>query len=204
MSAFRKKFVIILGAGRCGTTYLLNELNKIDGVNIYGENYNSFLKIIAAISSVNGAIKKAINSSKISPIKDLDKYKNGSYIFTEWYNNIPKLQEIVNRLEECINFYFEDDYTVIGFKEIRFFDKKNVELLHFFEKKYDVYYIHLTRNIEEQSKSGFWVDIVNPEERIKTINKNIEDVLSRKKSYIKLDLLDIKNDISIIRKFIDI
>lgn len=199
-----KKFVIILSAGRCGSSYLLNELNKIKGVNIYGENKNTFSKIINTIYSLEHTIEKAKFSHKISNIKDLDKYNKSHYINTEWYNNIPKLYKIINHLENCLNLYFKDNYKVRGFKEIRFFDKNSIKYLQYFEKKYDVYYIHLTRNIEDQSKSAFWASNPNAKEKINKINKNIEEILGTKKTYMRVDLSDISKNISIVQNFLDI
>lgn len=200
----RKKFVIILTAGRSGSSYLLNELNKIKGVNIYGENNNTFSKIIRTIYGLKNTIDYSYKSNKVSKIKDINKYKEDPFIYVEWYNNISKLKKIQKDLENIVNTYFESHHDICGFKEIRFNDKENVQCLQYFEKKYDVYYIHLTRNINHQSNSGFWKGIENAENKIIKINTNIEEVLGKNKKYIKVDLSNIKDDISIVTRFIEI
>lgn len=200
----KKKFVIILSAGRSGSSYLLNELNKLKGVNIYGENFNTFSKIIKTIYGLKKTIENSHNSNKISKVNDLEKYKEDQFIYVEWYNDISKLKKITVNLENALNFYFKGGYNVCGFKEIRFQDKENIQCLQYFEKKYDVYYIHIIRDVNDQSVSGFWKNTVNSKERIIKINTNIEEVLGKKNKYIKVDLSDIKDDISIVREFIEI
>lgn len=198
----KEKFIIILGAGRCGTSYLLDELNKIPNVNVYGENYNTFIKIIQSIKSAKQTLEKAKESYKNSNV--LEKYKNGPYINVEWYQSTPRLKKLITILEKSLFEYFEGSYILRGFKEIRFFMKENVQHLTYFEKEYDVYYIHLTRNIEEQVQSDFWKNFPNAKEMIATTNDNIESVLGKKEKYIKIDLSQIEKDISFVRTFLQI
>lgn len=189
-----------MGAGRCGTTYLLNELNKIPGVNIYGENSNLFIDLIKITKKLEFTIKKSLISKKYTNLS----YKNIKYINTEWYNDIKKLEKIKLVLKRHILNYFDKNKKLTGFKEIRFLEKENVNLLKYFEDYYEVYYIHLTRDIEKQSKSGWWKEDKKAKEMINIKNYNIENVLGENKRYLKIDLDEIKDDISKIRNFLNL
>lgn len=201
----KKKLIIILSAGRCGSSYLINELNKIPSVNIYGENLNLFSKIILLIQDISTIIEYSKKSDKISCLKDDEKYVKGKYIYVEWYNNISKLKKIQKNLDKMLDFYFsENKYSVQGFKEFRFRNIESVKSLEYFEKKFDVYYIHLTRDIKDQSKSGFWKNEEDAESEIENINKNIKNFLINKEKHLNIDLLDIKDNVDIVKNFIKI
>ena len=198
----RKKLVIILGAGRCGSTYLLGELNKIQGVNIFGENYNLFSEITQAIYATRETIIKEKNGSE-----HRKRIVSGTeYTGFEWHNNSFKLRKILQYLENSISTYFNNKNILNGFKEIRFQQKKDIVSLQYFEEKYEVYYIHLTRDIHKQSRSGFWKKKYSQvaEKEILNMNNNIESVLGNKKQYLKVDLEEITNNIDVVINFLEI
>lgn len=196
----RQKFVVIMGAGRCGTTYVMGELNKIDGVNIFGENDMLFVDLIKVMGKLDVTVSKGLVCKKETSLK----YGEAPYIETEWYNDVPALRKISRRLDACVKGYFGTRHRVIGFKEIRFESKADVGILSFFERYYDVFYIHLTRDIERQSKSAWWKDDQRAKEAILAINENIHATLRAHRGYLRVDLDEVQNDISKIRSFIGV
>ncbi len=196
----RQKFVIVMGAGRCGTTYLTGELNKIKGVRLYGENNNLFVDLVKIIKKLRITKSKGSLSKKDTDLN----YDKAMYLNTEWYNDVSKLDELTVFLGGYIENYFGRKHRVVGFKEIRFLSKEDIGHLFFFEKTYDVFYIHLTRNVDEQSQSAWWKKNKNAKETILKINSNISEVLGDKKRYLRVDLAEISADISKVRSFIGI
>lgn len=200
----KKKFIIIIGAGRCGTTYLVNELNKIKDVNIFGENKGSIMQLINVINNLKKTLILSNNSKKFID-DDLRKiYKKNNYINVEWYNDSKKILKLLKSLDKNLFSYFNSMHKIVGFKEIRFDSKESVENLKYFELNYDVYYIHLIRDIKSQSNSAFFKDKINSKEKINLINNNISSVFENNKNYLKIDITDIKDNINIVKEFIGI
>jgi hypothetical protein len=196
----RQKFVIIMGAGRCGTTYVMDELNKIDGVNIFGENNMLFVDLLQMMGRLDVTVSKGLACKKHADLK----YGKSSYTNTEWYNDVSGLRRIFRRLDACVTGYFSARHRVVGFKEIRFVSEADVKSLFFFEGRYEVFYIHLTRDIERQSKSAWWKDDPRARETIAGIDASIQGALCGRKGYLKVDLDEVRDDISKVRSFIGI
>lgn len=196
----RQKFVIIMGAGRCGTTYVMDELNKIDGVNIFGENNMLFVDLVKVMEKLDVTVSKGLICKKQTSLE----YDGRPYVNTEWYNDVVGLKKLSGRLIACVKKYFGTRNRVIGFKEIRFVSESDVRSLFFFERSYDVFYIHLTRDIERQSKSAWWKDDPKAKETILAIDENIHRTLRGRKGYLRVSLEEVGKDISKIRSFIGI
>ena len=177
-----KTFLIIMGAGRCGTTSTMSFLNSHDNFNIYGENDSIVYDILHGIQRI-----KKIHSTKP---KELDSkvsilsHKNSCHIGVEWYNPRKKLENLESNLLKCILNYFDNDEKYIGFKEVRWINRK-LECLNILEDHFKVKYIYLTRNLYDQVKSIQKVgwNLADPiDQHIEKTNSVIEAFLNKKKS----------------------
>lgn len=167
-----------MGAGRCGSTSLISFLNKQANFNIYGENNNvisNLLETIFLLEDIrryNGLSHKQtrLNSQAVK------------YIGSEWYNPRNKINHLKEKLNECVLEFFDNPEEYIGFKEIRW--SSNIKYLNFFEQYFNVKYIHLVRNIEDQIKSINrlkWKLKTDTEQYILLTNKIITNFLQTRK-----------------------
>lgn len=145
-----KQFVLILSSGRCGSTSVLNKLNSDDKFNIYGENYGTINNILQTIYLLYKTKYYLNIGNKVSNLN----YKKSKYLGTEWYNNPSKINELNDNLYKNIVTFFNSDHQYIGYKEIRFY-AKDLSYLNVLESIYNVKYVYLTRDIEEQAASMF-------------------------------------------------
>jgi hypothetical protein len=138
-----------MGSGRCGATSLLSYLNKKPQFNIYGENNGIIYNILDAIHRTNMLKIKQQMCRKYSSVS----YDNNTpYISVEWYNPEDKVKSLDLILLDIVVNYFESEYNYIGFKEVRWLDR-DLRCLNILENKYNVKYVFLTRNIQDQIKS---------------------------------------------------
>lgn len=167
-----------MGAGRCASTSLLSFLNKDENFNIYGENNGGILNLLNALFK----IKNISNYNSLSKKNTNLNYKHQKYIGSEWYNPKDKVLGLTKEIENSIIDYFPNKEKYIGFKEIRWLDY-NLENLNWFEKYYKVKYVHLLRNIDEQShsmKKLNWSFETNIDDHIKHTNQTINKFLTKK------------------------
>lgn len=169
-----KTFVIIMGAGRCGSSGLVSFLNKKPDFHIYGENHNMIGHIL---NSLNIDFKKIIKENSPCGHKTaINEYNNKNvYNGSEWYNPISKMRDLKRNIHSNIIEYFNHPENYIGFKEIRW-ATVNMSYLSFFEKHFNVKYIHLIRNTEDQIKSM---------QRTKWKQKNLEQYLESTNTIIE-------------------
>lgn len=176
-----KTFIVIMGAGRCGSTSLVSFLNKQQNFNIYGENNGVVYDVLNCILKTDN-IKNNIIDQFNQKYSNLS-YKNNNYIDVEWYNPKNKLGIFKNSLIKALIDYFHNNELYVGFKEIRWIDKQ-LNCLDILEDYFKVKYIHLTRNLDDQimsiQKLGW--DLSYPiDEYITKTNSVIETFLSKKK-----------------------
>jgi len=194
-----KKFLLILSSGRCGSTSVLNELNSHSDFNIYGENYGTINNLLKSVLFLNKTKNYISVSNRLSTKKYSDK---NFYLGTEWYNDPNKIKDLSYELCHNIIKFFESTHLYIGYKEIRFNDI-DLSYLNILEKLYNVKYIYLTRDIEQQAQSMYklkWFyqndlplkshDINSYKEYIATTNNNISNFLifKGKKQFIHKDI----------------
>lgn len=176
-----KTFVLIMGAGRCGSTSLVSFLNKHQDFNIYGENNNVIYDILNCVANIDQIKKNKINEldHKYSNLL----YSNNNYIDMEWYNPKNKLDNLKNSLITTLTNYFDNNEQYVGFKEVRWINRK-LDCLNILEDYFKVKYIYLTRNLHDQVKSIKKVgwNLPSPTDKhIEKTNSVIETFLSKKK-----------------------
>lgn len=167
-----------MGAGRCGSSGLVSFLNQKPDFHIYGENNNIIYTIL---NSVNHDMNKIIREPRLSNKIAIQKYTDNYYSGTEWYNPRSKLNNLKNSIINCVLDYFDNPENYIGFKEIRWL-KTDINYLSFFENHFNVKYIHLTRNIDDQIKSmnrAKWIPD-NRQKYITNTNEAINNFLTKK------------------------
>ena len=182
-------FILICSTGRSGSTTLQRIINTIPNTNIYGENDNAILHLLA--------FYKSIKNTNIVNAKYY--YFVNNNIKPEWYNYFDKNQmseTVRNMIIKFLN-YENDKSTTVGFKEIRY-DESKIHLLDEFKELFpNTKIIFHIRNPEVQCKSSWWAD--NPEESKKILyekNKTIINYFTNNKNnaYLSVfsDLFDIE------------
>lgn len=199
-------FVVIMSAGRCGSTSTMNFLNELPIFNIYGENYGFILDLLSSISTINQLIKKC-QSSKIdtyTKYENQKKYcKNGFY-----YDNKICLINIRDNLLNQIKLFFDPTTEYIGFKEIRWidYDLNTLNIIDSIYKK--IKYIHISRDLGEQINSfkRTWMYTQTDEQisnYITNTNNNIIQFLTNQnKDFLSINMSTDKNFLHTIRDFI--
>lgn len=192
-----------MGSGRCGTTSLLSYLNKKPQFNIYGENNGVIYSILNTIYRTSMLKTNQQTCRKHSSVS----YDNNNpYISVEWYNPADKVKSLDSILLDIIVNYFESEYDYIGFKEVRWINR-DLRCLNILESKYNVKYIFLTRNIQDQIKSIQklnW-DLPTPiDDHIRKTNESITKFLNTKpkNQFITKNISVDKNFLAEIYEFI--
>ena len=158
-------FVVIMGAGRCGTTYVMNHLNERESTNIFGEDMGATLSLINTLYRTNQIIEYSQTHPKLrfkekkALQEDIQKQVQGfqHYIGNEMYHEPGFFLKMRNFITDELGNYFNSPIT--GFKEIRWdlfdeLDFLSVLTQHFTAVKF----IFLTRDQEKilQSSSELW------------------------------------------------
>ena len=169
-------FLVIVTAGRTGSTILQHLLNQDPETLIRGENNNFFYYFYRACHAIEdpNAAKFRLASGSEHPWYGFENFKS------------EELKKQTRSL--AIKFLLGDnslnDYQRIGFKEIRFFPliryKPNsnepnaselINYLSFLANTLgNVKFIHLTRESSEVVKSGWWGVNGNQQEKIERID----------------------------------
>ena len=105
--------LFIIAHGRSGSTLLLRILNSLPGYNICGENWGAF----AGLSNFYTNILKTKNSNEFIGEKEYSE----NCVKPSWFN-VFDIESVKNDLRVLIKNMYNprDEFTVWGFKEIRF------------------------------------------------------------------------------------
>ena len=179
-----------MSAGRCASTSIMNFLNTTDDFHIFGENHEFILSLLSSINNLNNLISEHKNSNHRIKEELHNKYNNKKYLKNAFfYDSLPNLININQKLKEQIYSFFPSQYIYIGFKEIRWlkYHIKNIELIEKFYSK--IVYIQILRNIEDQTNSlkRTWMQDkskLDISDYISKTNNNIEKFLLEKKNNI--------------------
>jgi hypothetical protein len=158
-------FVVIFGAGRCGSTFLMNQLNKNENTSIYGEDlaatlclFNSLYRLNQFTEYVDQHPKRTFNTKVVSDETIQNQLiKKQSYIGNELYQNPSFHKNIKTILEQNLFEYFNTPVT--GFKEIRWDLFDDLNFLDVIRKYFHVVkFIFLTREETKilQSMTKLW------------------------------------------------
>lgn len=160
-----------MGAGRCGSTFVMNKLNEINDTNIYGEDMGSTLCLLNLLFRINNRAKHisrhpAIASSKVvsSELIEHQLNKSSAYIGNEFYFDAYFHNNIKTNAEKCLTECFNEPVT--GFKEIRwdlFADLSFLSVLNNYYSK--VVYVNLTRNIDDIVYSAIRADFTETKDK---------------------------------------
>ena len=171
MSTNNYKFILICSTGRSGSTTLQRIINTIPNSNITGENFGAINNLLECYRSLKNTqnIPKNKNDEFLT-YEECEKAK----ILPCWYNcydiNIIKknIQDmIINILDN------KQENRVIGFKEIRYFDK-----LHLLDSFVELFpntkiILNYRENIKSQCESGWWDE--ESEEHLNEYNTQIRN-----------------------------
>lgn len=144
----KKNFVVIMGAGRCGSTSLVSFLNEHKNFHIYGENNATIINLLKTINLCRGIRPYQRLVSKCL-MRDYKKY---SYVGPEWYHPADKINILETGMINTIIDFFDTTVDYTGFKEIRWSDD-SINCLNILENIYQVKYVHLIRDLKSQHKS---------------------------------------------------
>jgi hypothetical protein len=141
------KFILICSTGRSGSTTLQRIINTIPNTNICGENHNAILHLLNSYKSI-----------KLLPQNNNYEYYKEKNKKPCWYNHFDKekiIDDFKNIIIQFLNY--EGNAINIGFKEIRY-NEINIQILNEFVDLFPntKILLHIRRDIESQSKSGWW------------------------------------------------
>jgi hypothetical protein len=157
---------------------MIRILNEIKNVNICGENDNAIINILKFYVSIKTTINFRKSYKNSSNITDFDKDK----LCPAWYNSFD-YDMIVNKIKDLIITILKknDCDTLIGFKEIRFYD--NLSYLDYFIELFPntKIIIHLRNDILKQSKSDFYIEHGYSIEYLNSYNKQLYDYYENNK-----------------------
>ena len=150
-----QKFILIMGAGRCGSSSLVSYLNSKPDFNIFGENCGAIYSILESIHRFKITQHHSKNHKQPSHKTPINKYQNKTYCGYEWYNNQLKIDTTILSLEQIIKNFFDNNHSrFIGYKDIRWGGEYLSESIKILENIFhDIKYVHLTRNIDVQADS---------------------------------------------------
>ena len=173
-----------MGAGRCGSTFVMNHLNRDSDTNIYGEDIGTTLGLLHTLFCEHAFlhhiqkhphVKKSTKSATDIELQtQID--KNKFYVGNEMYHNYQFHQQLKDILINQLTSYY--CHCITGFKEIRWDLYGSLEFLNILPLLYKkVKYIYLTRSDSEILKSSKKIWERDEEWIIKSIymkKKNIE------------------------------
>ncbi len=201
-----KTILIILSAGRCGSTNIINTLNQEKNINIYGESFGALPDLIRSAykfslydkrfikTNAKRKLKSQVASFSSSEITS-QLNKVSPYIGNEYYNDHEVIKNTLDTLNSSIINFFKREENIVGFKEIVWGQYPNLDFLDHLETLHlgKVKYLKLTRDINEQShsmsknfKENGGISFQKSFEIITKCNKNIDSFLqskSNKKKY---------------------
>ena len=211
-----KTVLIILSAGRCGSTNIINRLNQEKDINIYGESFGGILSLIKSAYEFNQykekfidtlSIRKQNSQTSFFPPNQISLQLEGEkkYIGNEFYNDHEVLKDTLNTINNSIINFFKGENNIVGFKDIRWHYYPNLIWLNHLKKLpfKEVKFLKLNRNIEEQTQS--MLQSLSPHvkgnpsnyqeclERIKKCNYNIDSYLNKVKEDKKYECNYVEN-----------
>lgn len=208
-----KTVLIILSAGRCGSTNIINRLNQEKNINIYGESFGALPDLVRSAYRFNLYNKRFIETNAkrklksqiaaFSPIEIASQLnKTSPYIGNEYYNDHEVIKNILDTLNNSIVNFFKREESVVGFKEIVWGQYSNLNFLNYLETLHlgKVKYLKLTRDIDEQShsmsknfKENGGISFQKSFETITKCNENIDSFLQSKNSKKKYECNYVSN-----------
>jgi len=157
----KKRWVIILGTGRSGSTTLMQMVNAISpDIYIGGENYG-FADLLKDTYN-HGVSDKLYKRQPSGPWKT-NKLDKGAFIWS-----------IQNVMMKALGKFDEENTKIVGFKEIRHFDS---EVLNSFVEIFGQdakFIVNWREDHESQVKSAFYKK-----------NKNAEDTIENKENQLR-------------------
>jgi hypothetical protein len=201
------KFIIIAATGRSGSTTLQRIINSIPNSNISGEKYGAIEDLLNCYKNIKETINfcSKNNDDELLTMDEMIK----ANIKPAWYNCF-YLEEVKNNIKNTIISILVrsesiSNYRIIGYKEIRFFNKLHLldEFVELFPNTKII--CHLSDNLERQSKSNWWKLDEKSKEHLLEQNNELINYASNKDncylSYMK-NLFDI-NDMEKMFLFLD-
>lgn len=169
-------FLIIVTAGRTGSTILQHLLNQDPETLIRGENNNFFYYFYRAYH--------ALEDPNAAKFRLASNSKHPWYGFKNFKSEELKKHTRLLAIKFLLGTNSLSDYQRIGFKEIRFFplirykpnsnEPNTSELINYLlflsNALGNVKFIHLTRESSEIVKSGWWGINGNQQDKIERIN----------------------------------
>ena len=169
-------FLIIVTAGRTGSTILQHLLNQDPKTLIRGENNNFFYYFYRAYH--------ALEDPNAAKFRLASNSKHPWYGFKNFKSEELKKHTRLLAIKFLLGTNSLSDYQRIGFKEIRFFplirykpnsnEPNTSELINYLlflsNALGNVKFIHLTRESSEIVKSGWWGINGNQQDKIERIN----------------------------------
>jgi len=177
-----------MGVGRCGSTFVMNQLNRDCNTTIYGEDMGTTLSLLKTIDCLNEFLTHISNHPHIKKsIKTVADAKLQTqiagvdyYIGNEMYHNCDAYETLNYKLIKTLTTYYNQQIT--GFKEIRWDMYENLNFLNILNKLYrTVKYIYLKRSDNEVLTSSMKNWSENEEsiaKRIKSKKEKIETFLN--------------------------
>jgi hypothetical protein len=191
------KIILICATGRSGSTTLQRIINTIPNSNISGEKYEAIYNLLNCYENMkflNNMTPKNSNnnfltSDELNKVRTKPSWYN-CYDFEEVKNNIKNT--IISILIKNDN---KNEIRVLGFKEIRWFNRTHLlnDFLELFPNTKII--CHLHDNLEKQLKSGWWDEssrahiLKYNEELINYASNNKNCYLSYMKNLFNIDEL---------------
>ena len=174
------KFIIICATGRSGSTTLQRIINTIEKSNINGENWGAINNLLECYMNI-----KKTNKNRINNYVECETRSKPA-----WYNCYD-FENVKNNIKNTILSILTNDNSkkVIGFKEIRYFEKVYLinEFIELFPNTKVI--CHIDDDIDRQSSSGWWKNDKNAKTHLTEYNKQIINYCNNNKncylSYMK-------------------
>jgi hypothetical protein len=176
------KFILICATERSGSTTLQRIINSIPNSNITGEKYGSIENLLECYKNIKDTCNNVYKKKNLKfSDNNLKENKEEFLTFDElkeqnikpcWYNSFDFI-EVQDNIKNTImsiltNNDKKNEFKVLGYKEIRWFDKLYLlnEFIELFPNTKII--CHLSDDIERQLKSGW----LNESSRCRITNYN--------------------------------
>jgi hypothetical protein len=174
-------FIIIAATGRSGSTTLQRIINSIPDSNITGEKWGAIEDLLNCYKNIKGTIScTPKNNDELLTMDEMVK----ANIKPAWYNCFC-LEEVKNNIKNTIISILVTSesiskYRIIGYKEIRFFNKLHLldEFVELFPNTKII--CHLSDNLERQCKSDWWKLDENSKQHLLDYNNQLVNYASNK------------------------